>query len=162
MPFMDVVFLEDGRVLRPCGDDDLVGVSQMVLAEAGRSIAGDFNDMGWSDFEEYLSTGQLLKRLVTGSKALIIQEEDDEISGYLEISGNQVLLLFIAEKAQRLGLASKLLNRMRDTLDLNELYVNSSTAGYEFYRNQQFEPIKDWKQKAGVKYRELKWQKQQK
>ena len=159
MPFLEMVFLDDNRVIRPCGLDDLEAVSEMVLTEAQKSISDDFDETGWADFLEYLSTDQLLKRLVTGSKALIVQEGDDRVSGYIEIAGNQVLLLFIADYAQRLNLASSLLKRMCDTLDLKELYVNSSTAGYAFYLDQKFVPLNDWDQKAGVRYRLLKWQK---
>ncbi len=160
MPFMEMLFLDDGRIIRPCGVDDLESVSEMVLKEAQRSISDDFDDTGWRDFEEYLSADQLLKRLVTGSKGLIVQEVDNSISGYIEVLETQVLLLFITERAQRLKLASRLLDRVRDTLDLRELYVNSSTAGYAFYQEKQFEPMEGWKQEAGVKYRPLKWQKE--
>ena len=158
MPFMEMVFLEDGRIIRPCGADDLVGVSEMVLTEAERSIAKDFDENGWQDFKEYLTSEQLLKRLVTGSKALVVQEVDDEISGYVEISGNQILLLFITKQAQGLKLASRLILRVQETLDLEELYVNSSSKGYEFYREHQFEPLDGWRKEAGVKFRPLKWQ----
>ncbi|MEH6632409.1 MAG: GNAT family N-acetyltransferase [Halopseudomonas aestusnigri] len=157
---MEMLFLDDGRIIRPCGIDDLESVSEMVLAEARRSIFDDFDDTGWRDFEEYLSAEQLLKRLVTGSKALIVQEADDSISGYIEILEIQVLLLFITERVQGLKLASRLLDRVRDTLDLRELYVNSSSAGYAFYQKSQFEPLEGWKREAGVKYRPLKWQKE--
>ncbi|OUS12213.1 hypothetical protein A9Q97_06390 [Rhodospirillales bacterium 47_12_T64] len=158
MPFMEMVFLDDGRVLRPCGLDDLEAVSELVLTEAERSIRHDFDEDGWADFVEYLSSDHLLKRLVTGSKALVIQDVDDKLSGYIEMVGGQILLLFIAEHAQRLNLASRLLNRIRDTFELKELYVNSSTAGFDFYLDQQFEPVEDWKLMAGVKFRPMKWQ----
>ncbi|MFD2206741.1 GNAT family N-acetyltransferase [Kiloniella antarctica] len=158
---MEIVLLEDGRIIRPCGVDDLVGVSEMVLTEAKRSIADDFDDTGWEGFKEYLSDDQLLRRLVTGSKALVVQEGDDQIVGYLEISQNQVLLLFIAKQAQGLNLASRLLLRMQSTLDFEELYVNSSSRGYQFYKEHEFEPLDDWQEEAGVKFRPMKWLKEQ-
>ena len=158
LPFMEIVFLEDGRLIRPCGVDDLEAVSELVLLEAKRFIAGDFDEAGWKDFLLFLSTEQLLKRLVTGSKALIIQEGDDQLSGYIEITGNQLLLLFVAERFQGLHLATRLLNRLCDTLEINELFVNSSTKGYDFYVKRNFKPVGEWKISSGIKHRPLKWQ----
>ena len=89
---------------------------------------------------------------------MLVQEADDRISGYIEINGNQLLLLFIAKHAQNLNLATKLLNRVQETLKPEELYVHASSAGFQFYDSQGFKPLGDWDQKGGVKFRPLKWQ----
>ena len=158
MSFMEIVFLNDGRIIRPCGIDDIEDVSEMVIAEAKRSIASDFDEKGWEDFQEYVSFDQILKRLVTGSKALLVQEEDDRISGYLEINSNQILLLFITGYAQKRHLATQLFRRVVMTLSLNELYVNASSQGYDFYCSHGFIPLDEWSEKEGVKYRPMKWE----
>ena len=55
---MEIVFIDDGRVIRPCGIDDLEEVSSLVLEEARLSIRDDFDDQGWQDFKDYLSFDQ--------------------------------------------------------------------------------------------------------
>ncbi|KKJ75561.1 hypothetical protein WH95_17810 [Kiloniella litopenaei] len=158
MSFMEIVLLDNGRAIRPCGIDDIEDVSQMVISEAKRSIASDFNEKGWDDFVDYVSFDQILKRLVTGSKALLVQEEDDRISGYIEINGGQILLLFIAGYAQKHHLATQLFDRVVRTLSPSELYVNASTQGYDFYCSQGFVPLGDWREDEGVKHLAMKWE----
>ncbi|WP_085909857.1 GNAT family N-acetyltransferase [Kiloniella majae] len=158
MSFMEIVLLNDGRIIRPCGIDDIEDVSEMVIAEAKRSIASDFDEKGWNDFEDYVSFDQILKRLVTGSKALLVQEEDDRISGYLEINDKQILLLFIADYAQKRHLATQLFRRVVMTLSPDELYVNASSQGYDFYCSHGFVALDEWCEKEGLKYRPMKWE----
>ncbi len=158
MSFMEIVLLDDGRIIRPCGIDDIEDVSEMVISEAKRSIASDFDAQGWTDFQDYVSFDQLLKRLVTGSKALLVQEEDDRISGYLELHGDQILLLFVADYAQKRHLATQLFRRVVMTLSPSELFVNSSSQGYDFYCSHGFVALDEWSEKEGVKYRPMRWE----
>ncbi|KLN59961.1 hypothetical protein WH96_14710 [Kiloniella spongiae] len=157
MSFMEIVLLDDGRIIRPCGIDDIEDVSEMVITEAKRSIASDFDEKGWEDFLDYMSFDQILKRLVTGSKALLVQEKDDQVSGYLEINGHQILLLFIVDYAQKRHLATQLLRRVIMTLSPSELFVNASSQGYDFYCSHGFVALDDWAEKEGVTYCPMKW-----
>ncbi|WP_020593026.1 GNAT family N-acetyltransferase [Kiloniella laminariae] len=157
MAFMEITLLDDGWVIRPCGIDDLEEVSKLVLQEALRSIAEDFDEAGWKDFQEYLSAEQLLFRLSTGSKGLVLHGEDDKLAGYVEVSGNQILLFFVSEKAQGQKLATRLFEKLCEGLALKELYVNASSQGHDFYLAQGFEAMGDWVTTAGVKHCPMRW-----
>ncbi|MCZ4282465.1 GNAT family N-acetyltransferase [Kiloniella laminariae] len=157
MPFMEITLLNDGWVIRPCGIDDLEEVSKLVLQEARRSIIEDFDEAGWEDFQDYLSSEQLLYRLSTGSKGLVLQGEDDRLAGYVEVSGNQILLFFVSEKAQGLNLATRLFEKLCEGLALKELYVNASSRGHAFYLKQGFKELGEWQTTAGVRYCPMSW-----
>lgn len=111
------------RHLRPAFAKDLPAVS-LLISRIYDKLGGEADRQKSPSFYNFIGEEALLERLREGSLMLIV-EGDEGLQAFLEMRGQHLSLLFVAEQFRRQGLARELL---REALATTERIYSQSVV----------------------------------
>lgn len=132
----------------------------LVLNVYNKFVAPDYSEEGNNTFYNYLTYDAVFKRYKSGN-IMLVAKNKDEISGVLEVRGNDhISLFFVKRKYMHMGIGKMLfayyLNELKvEKCEVEKITVNSSPYAVEIYKKMGFVEISSLQEKDGIKFIEM-------
>ncbi|MBU8974879.1 GNAT family N-acetyltransferase [Lysobacter sp. MMG2] len=148
----------DGIVLREATIADAAAISTLVSALTRRWIAPDCDEDGIARLLDSMATQRIEERLREGHRH-VVAERDGRIVGVVALRlPSHLYYLFVAEKAQRRGVARALWDAVRVAADPDApVTVNASLLAVPVYRKLGFEPAAPEQHDRGIRFVPMRW-----
>jgi len=148
----------DAFVLREAVPDDAAAISALVWGLAQRWIAPDCSDAGVAVLMASMSEAKTRERLHEGHR-YIVAERDGRIVGVAALRlPSHLYHLFVADDAQRQGLARRLWDGVRVHADaLAPVTVNASRHALAVYGRLGFEAVEAERFDRGIRSTPMIW-----
>jgi GNAT superfamily N-acetyltransferase len=123
--------------------------------------AGEYEDEGVLEFENYIEYAGMVRRMREGSLAMLGCFENKRLAGVLAmVAPGHISLLFVAKAYQRKGIARDLTNEMvrciSQMTETQELTVNSSPYALPVYQKLGFVPAGPEQTLNGMRFTPMK------
>lgn len=120
----------------------------------------EYSQEGVKSFFDFITDNDLYMAFLKGNYRMMVAVAGGKIIGVGSLRNrNHLSLLFVEEAYQRMGVGSRLLQRLCDYLkdEAGERHMSLQAAPYavEFYRKQGFEPVKPEAEYAGIRVRAM-------
>lgn len=141
--------------------DDLKEVLELVREVFMEFEAPDYNIEGVNSFFKFANYETLLKKLDEDLE-IFASKHDNKIVGMIAVSEyKHITLLFVDKEYQRKGIATKLINRVKEhciknNKNLEYMTVNSSPYAKNFYHKLGFKDTDLEREVDGIKFTPMK------
>lgn len=148
----------DEVVLREAVSADAEAISALVTALTRRWIAPDCDEEGIVQLIESMTAARIDERLRDGHRH-VVAERDGRIVGVAALRlPSHLYYLFVAEDAQRRGLARALWDTVRTAADpAAPITVNASLHAAQAYHRLGFEATGPERRERGLRFLPMQW-----
>ncbi len=138
---------------------DLEETLNLVKKVFNKYVAPSYSDYGIQSFYNYINYDNIKEQLKKDIKIFIVKD-NSKIIGMIAIKKySHISLLFVDEKFQKKGIATKLVEKAKDYCrdkKTKKITVNSSPYAKEFYNKIGFKDLDVEKIKDGIKFIPMK------
>ena len=136
--------------VRTAAPEDAAAIASLIEAAYAATIAPHFGEPGREAFLKTAAPSAIAARLAGDAEGWVAVRPDKSISGYAEMDGDHLKMLFVRHELQRSGIGSALLKFLRVLRSGQVVTVNVAPNAGAFYLATGFKPTGPRQQSNGI------------
>ena len=147
--------------IREVNPGEYIGAMNLAWDTFSKFDARDYSQEGIDAFRDFISDGNLYEMFLRGAYLIYVAvDSNDKLAGVISIrGGNHISLLFVAEKYQKMGVATKLIDHVKNKLkeEYKNITVNAAPYAVGFYHRYGFIDTGLEQEQTGIKYTPMEY-----